>query len=362
MLLRPVGDSPLADPGHEVLVHDVAGDPAPVCSIADRAVPVGDLVLRERLHLVRHAVEEPADAQRVLVVDGHAPFEVAAGEQAVRPEAGPPDRPQLVVLGLAFQDAAVDEAVLELVEADLEVGRRLRPVVAPQGPRPVAVQPLEVHRVDRVLLALEPVAGNFREDDLDEAVPPGERLPGGHERRRLRPQVGPEQAGLGLDGICLDPDPVFEARFGVGDLLERLVDAGAGLVEQPAVVVAAQAAAPRQSRTIGRPGGAGSAGPAARRCRPCPCTGPGLRPGGGPPWSALSPTRRRRRTASSSAAAARPSACRRRPPSTPGSVRPSTSVRVFHFGLSKVDCLTFDPSDRSTVRVPHDLRKTLAGC
>src|SRR5207344_2690478 len=111
-------------------------------------------------------------------------FEVAAGEQTVRPQAGAPDGPQLVRLRLPFQNTAVDEPVLKLVEADLQMGRRLQPLVTLQDTCPVAVQPLEVHRVDRVLLALKPVTGDFREDDLHETVSPRERLPSGHERRR----------------------------------------------------------------------------------------------------------------------------------------------------------------------------------
>src|SRR5215475_2114384 len=105
MLLGAVGDRPLADPGDEVLVHDVRGGPASGDGVLDRAVPVRDAVLRERLLLVRHAVEEPADAQHALVVDGHSPLEVAAGEGTVRPQAGSPDGPQLVGLRLTLQDA-----------------------------------------------------------------------------------------------------------------------------------------------------------------------------------------------------------------------------------------------------------------
>ena len=62
VLLRAVGDGALADPGDEVLVHDMGGDPAPRARLGNGAVPVGDAVLCERLHLVGHPVEEPADA------------------------------------------------------------------------------------------------------------------------------------------------------------------------------------------------------------------------------------------------------------------------------------------------------------
>ncbi len=107
VLAGAIGDGALADPGDEVLVHDVARHPAPGERILDRAVPAGDGSLLEGLHLVRHA-----------------PLEVASGEEAVRPETGPPHGPQLARLRLALEDPAIDEAELELVEGDLEMGRR----------------------------------------------------------------------------------------------------------------------------------------------------------------------------------------------------------------------------------------------
>src|SRR6266508_128227 len=242
VILSPVGDRALSDPRDEVLIHDVRRDPAPGLWVLDRAVPVWDPVLREGFDLVGHPVEEPADAQHVLVVDGHAPLEVTAGEETVRPETRAPDRPELVALGLSFEDAPVSKAVLELVEADPQVRRRLVPVEAVQGARPVRVQPLEVHGVDGVLLALEPVARDFREHDLDEAVLPGEGFPGGHERRGWRPEVRPQQARLRFYRIGLETHAVLEARLRMGDFLEGLVQTPAGVVPPPTVVVTAQAA------------------------------------------------------------------------------------------------------------------------
>ena len=206
------------------------------------AIPVRNALLPVRLHLVGHAIEEPAHAQHVRVVDRHAPLEVAAGEQAVRPETAAPDRPQLVLLGLALEDAPVGEAVLELVEPHLQVRGRALALGAAERARPVRVQPLEVHRVDRVFVALEPVAGDLREHDLHEAVRPGEGLPGWHQRRRRRPEIRPEETGLRLDRVGLDVHPVLELRLRVGGFLERLLQAPARVVPQPAVVVAAQAA------------------------------------------------------------------------------------------------------------------------
>src|SRR6266508_2487227 len=136
VLLSPVGDRALSDPRDEVLIHDVRRDPAPGPWVLDRAVPVRDPVLREGFHLVRYPIEEPTNAQHVLVVDGHAPLEVTAGKETVRPETRAADGPELVALRLAFEDAPVGEAVLELVEADLQVRRWLVPVEAVQGARP----------------------------------------------------------------------------------------------------------------------------------------------------------------------------------------------------------------------------------
>jgi hypothetical protein len=42
VLLGAIGDRPLPDPGHEVLVHDVAVDPAAGLLVADGAIPVGE--------------------------------------------------------------------------------------------------------------------------------------------------------------------------------------------------------------------------------------------------------------------------------------------------------------------------------
>src|SRR5262249_35752130 len=104
------------------------------------------------------------------------------------------------------------------------------------------VQPLEMHRVDGVLLALEPVARNLGEDDLDEAVPPRERLPGRDEGRRKGPQVGPQKPGLGLHRIGLETDLVLEPRYGMRYRLEWLLDPPARVVPPPAVIVTAQPA------------------------------------------------------------------------------------------------------------------------
>src|SRR5689334_19765072 len=97
-----------------------------------------------------------------------------------------------------------------------------------------------MHRVDRVLLALEPIARHGREHDLYEAVGPSEWLPVRHQRRGIRPEIGPQQSGFRLDTVRLDANLVAETDLGRSDILIRLFETGAGLVEHPAVVVATQ--------------------------------------------------------------------------------------------------------------------------
>src|SRR6266508_4023686 len=99
-----------------------------------------------------------------------------------------------------------------------------------------------MHRIDRVLLALKPVARYFSKDDLPKSILPIKRLPIGNERRRLRPKIGPNQASQGFEGIGLDVDFVFESCSRCSDIVVRLLDAATGLVESPTVIVTAQAA------------------------------------------------------------------------------------------------------------------------
>src|ERR1043166_9559171 len=100
MLLGAVGDGALPDPGDDVLVDDVAGDPAAVV-VPDRTFPCRHAVLHVRLAALRHANEEPRHRQRVLVVHRPPPFEVAAEIEAVRPQRDTADGPIAALLALA---------------------------------------------------------------------------------------------------------------------------------------------------------------------------------------------------------------------------------------------------------------------
>src|SRR6202162_3449783 len=99
-----------------------------------------------------------------------------------------------------------------------------------------------MQRIDRILLALKPIAGAIREYDLHKTVLPREGLPVGNQRSGFRSQVGPNQAGSGLNRIGLDPNLVLEASVGHGNVLVRLLDASAVLLTEPAMIVATQPA------------------------------------------------------------------------------------------------------------------------
>src|SRR5262245_28782730 len=119
------------------------------------------------------------------------------------------------------------------------------------------MQPLEVHGVDGVLLRLEPAAGDLGKDDLNEAVCPGERLPGRYQGDGHWSKISPQKPRLGLDGVGLDPDAVLVAGLRASHLLEGLGLALTALVVEPAMIVTAEAAVLRDPvRQVGATVGA----------------------------------------------------------------------------------------------------------
>src|ERR1700678_2519604 len=122
------------------------------------------------------------------------------------------------------------------------MARRIWTVAALQPRSPVVVHPLEMHGIDGVFLALEPVARHHGEHDLHEAVIPAEWLPVRQQRCRIGPQIGPDQARLRRHAIGLDADLIAEAYFRCVGVLEWLLAACTGFVEPPAMIAAAQAA------------------------------------------------------------------------------------------------------------------------
>jgi hypothetical protein len=101
----------------------------------------------------------------------------------------------------------------------------------------MAVQVDAVGGIERVLLALQPVAVEDRDADLAYAVWPHEDVPAREERRRRWPEISPDQPTQLLHRIGRHPNPVLEGAF--PRLEWRLQTATVGVV-QPAMVRASQ--------------------------------------------------------------------------------------------------------------------------
>src|SRR5579883_176876 len=237
ILLSTIGDAPLADPGDDVLVDDVAGDEATVL-VLERAHPGRHALLHVGLAALGDTREEPGDAQRILVIDRDPPFEVAAEKEAVRPQRHAADGPVTILLALPLAHTLVDEAVLELFEFQFEMPGRGVVVAAALSAAPIVVHPFEMYRIDGVFLALKPVARHVGEHDLAKAVGPGQRLPHRQFRRRQRAEIGKNEAGTFFDRIRLDI-AAGPRGPGTGGIFIRLLEAAAGRVHQPAVIRAA---------------------------------------------------------------------------------------------------------------------------
>src|SRR5882724_10615543 len=102
--------------------------------------------------------------------------------------------------------------------------------------------PFEMDRVNRVFLALEPVARDLGLDDLAETVLPREEFPVRHERPRLGTEISPYEPAQFLDRIGLDADLVAQPRLRMRHVLIGLRQAAAVRVVEPAVIIAAQPA------------------------------------------------------------------------------------------------------------------------
>ena len=135
--------------------------------------------------------------QSVGVIHGNAVLEVATHSQDIGEENGMADAPFRIVLGPSLEHPALDDSVLELVEANLLMGEgtgHLAAVTAvseeltlqvppAQALQHVigepAVQPLHVHRIQGVLHYLQPVARYDRGADIPQHVVPHEQVPTG---------------------------------------------------------------------------------------------------------------------------------------------------------------------------------------
>ena len=217
-------------------------------------VGVGDSRLLGDVEVAGEPVAGEFDVPGVRVVDGNAELEEVASSAAlledVGEEEGMADAPLGGFLGGVAVDAALDDAVRGRVEADLLVavvdGEAFGDGVAASfelgGPCAVdAVEPFEVDGVDAILHALEPVAGEFGDERLaEDALLLGEDVVVGQQRRGLRPHVREEESAEFPHGVGRDAHLLLEPPIGVNGLLERLLDALAGLVHHPAVVHAAE--------------------------------------------------------------------------------------------------------------------------
>jgi hypothetical protein len=153
--------------------------------------------------------------------------------------------PIVDVRRFSLQQPPLHDAVVEPIELDLHMPRRhhggraaeLLELIIAVG----RVQILEMHRVGRVVHALEPVAGQQVDlDDLVEIIA-HQNVPARDQRDRLRTEIGENQPAQLRDRIGLDGDLVLVAVLGERAILERLLQAAALGVEKPAVIGAAQA-------------------------------------------------------------------------------------------------------------------------
>ena len=69
------------------------------------------------------------------------------------------------------------------------------------------MHPFKMDGVDRILLALKPIARHTGDDDLNKAILPREGLPVGQLWRRGLAKISPNQSPLHLGGVGLDLDP-----------------------------------------------------------------------------------------------------------------------------------------------------------
>ena len=136
---------------------------------------------------------------------------------------------------LSRGDAPFHDAVLERYESMLlfvmiHRGRQMRRV---------AVQPIEMRRIDRVLHRLEPVATvDLVLLDPALAVLPRQHVPARQQRPRRRPKICPQKSAQFFDRIGDVLDLVLEAAFlRLGGLLE----ASSRAVEFPAMIATANA-------------------------------------------------------------------------------------------------------------------------
>ena len=131
----------------------------------------------------------------------HAPFDVRSQERRHSAK-GTPD-----LASTRGSCSSVSSRIRRYTESrsrihrscQLSVAGRVAALLALEANFPIRMHPFEMHGIDRVFLALQPIARDLREHDLGETVGPAEWLPFREQRRRQRPQVGPQHPRLGLE-------------------------------------------------------------------------------------------------------------------------------------------------------------------
>ena len=188
------------------------------------------------------------DVERVCVIRRHAELQRAADPEDVGKENGVAEPPLRMAFVLPLDHAALDNAVLEGVEANhrvlpmaaLEVwflaGENLREI-----PASVPVQVLHVGSIQGVLLTLQPATGQVRDGDVPYRIVPHQGTPARQQRRWLRAHVDKDEPAELLGLVGADATLIAEVVLRMCGILERLLDAAPARVEFPAVVLAADA-------------------------------------------------------------------------------------------------------------------------
>ena len=247
-LFRTVGDGALRVPHDDVLT----GGEIQVVPVRHSAWgQFGHRDLIERYGLIgRHCrarrwrVRVVPDVQSLVVVDGHPVLESADLEQ-IGEYQRMAQLPVYVLFCLTLQYAPFDNAMLEFIEpyelvlGDMTGLLRL-PGLFPNVVGEMAVEPLGVDRVHRVLHYLQIVAWQDRHADIPVDVVPNQQVPTGQQGNWQRPQIGEYQAAQFLHRVSGGGYFVFEGLERVLFSFIGLIQATAFVVEEPAMIRAAQ--------------------------------------------------------------------------------------------------------------------------
>src|SRR5262245_35539350 len=126
MFLRAICNPTLPRPRNEILIHNMAREPPSSCWIFDWAMPGWNRSLLVGLAPLRNPLKSPRHAQRVFIVHWNTPFEMTAGEQRIGPQTHASDGPERIGFPHTFANTSINEAVLKLLEIQLQMLWRIR--------------------------------------------------------------------------------------------------------------------------------------------------------------------------------------------------------------------------------------------